>query len=241
MSKRLQVARGAKVSETSRALFEVQAGSRPSREPKRAHVATPRDRRGRPDRLPARDFRSALENQGVSRILISSGGGHVEPAIDMAREIRDRGLDVEVFGPCFSSCANYIFPAGRKKLISGLGMVGWHGNMRHLLYLHQTNARPITGEWLEEVTHLATLEAEFFKSINVNEFVCWFAKLPPYSVRNTYFLDVDDMSRFGLKDVSVRTDYALSNLSNHNSVGVENVRFVRVDWEALRVPTLTSP
>lgn len=189
----------------------------------------------------ADEFLSAIESHDVNRVLITSGGGHVEAAIRMATAIHKRGMDVEVFGPCFSSCANYIFPAGRNKSITGLGIVGWHGNIQHLLYLHRIGERPISGDWLNDVKRLAALEEAFFKTIGVDSFVCWVGKLPPYKVFNNYFLGADDMAKFGITNVTVRQDYALSDLHTHNAKGVENVRFIQVDWETLRRPSLESP
>jgi hypothetical protein len=187
------------------------------------------------------EFVRVIELHDVNRLLIASGGGHVAPAIRMARAIYDREMDVEVVGLCFSSCANYIFPAGRNKLITGLGVVGWHGNMQHLLYLHQIGEVPIEGAWLDEVTKLASLETDFFKTIGVDSFVCWFGKLPPYNVPNTYFLAPVDMAKFGIGNVAVRPDYALTDLSMYNASGVENVRFVQVQWESLRRLPFESP
>ena len=72
----------------------------------------------------ADEFLRAVEQYDANRVLIASGGGHVAPALRMAKAIHQRGMDVEVFGLCFSSCANYIFPAGRNKSITSLGIVG---------------------------------------------------------------------------------------------------------------------
>jgi hypothetical protein len=40
------------------------------------------------------------------------------------------GLVVEIDVICFSSCADYIFPAGRARVIRADAFVGWHGNER---------------------------------------------------------------------------------------------------------------
>ena len=39
-------------------------------------------------------------------------------------------LVVEVDVICFSSCADYVFPAGRARVIRADAFVGWHGNER---------------------------------------------------------------------------------------------------------------
>lgn len=187
------------------------------------------------------EFVQAVEQHDAKRVLIASGGGHVAPALRMARVIHDRGMDVEVFGLCFSSCANYIFPAGKNKSITSLGIVGWHGNIQHLLHLHRTGKAPITGAFLEEVTTLTAQEAEFYKTIGVDPFVTWFGKLPPYNVRDTYFLAPNDMARFGIRDVAVRADYAQTDPAPYNAGGVEKVRFVEVQWDSLRLPESVAP
>lgn len=187
------------------------------------------------------EFIQVIELHNASRVLIASGGGHVAPAIRMAKAIFARGMDVEVFGQCFSSCANYVFPAGRNKSITGLGVVGWHGNMQHLLHLHHTGEAPMAGAFLDEVKTLASLEAEFFESIGVDSFVCWFGKIAPHHVPHMYFLSVTDMAKFGISNVSVRADYASTDLSIYNASGTEKVRFLAVDWDSLRHVPLGSP
>lgn len=186
--------------------------------------------RGNITEMTAREFKEALHKERISRILLASGGGYVEPSIEIAKEIWTRKLDVEVVGNCFSSCANYIFPAGANKTISGLGVVAWHGNMNHLLHLHDNGKKHLSVAALAEVRRLAILENEFFKGIGLDEYLCWFAKVEPYNVRNLYFLNPEDMAQFGLTGVNVRPGYANTDVSSHNSEGVENLRYVKVNW-----------
>ena len=42
--------------------------------------------------------------------------------------IFDHEIDVIVDEICFSSCANYIFTAGKNKIIEKDAIVGWHGS-----------------------------------------------------------------------------------------------------------------
>ncbi|MEF8729401.1 MAG: hypothetical protein V5B34_14495 [Accumulibacter sp.] len=66
----------------------------------------------------------------VTRLVISSGGGDTVAGRHVGRWVRDMGLVVEVDVICFSSCADYIFPAGRARVIRADAFVGWHGNER---------------------------------------------------------------------------------------------------------------
>ena len=66
----------------------------------------------------------------ITRLVISSGGGDTVAGRHVGRWVRDMGLVVEVDVICFPSCADYIFPAGRARVIRADAFVGWHGNER---------------------------------------------------------------------------------------------------------------
>lgn len=171
----------------------------------------------------AAEFLRLLRDPGVKRLVITSRGGSVAAALDMALAIHERGLDVEVPSACFSSCANYIFPAGLHKTLGGPGVVAWHGNIAHVLYLQQSGKASWTPEAIASARDLARREADFFRRIGVDGFVCWFAKIEPYNVQDFYYLSVDDMERFGIRGVMVR------EAPPGGSHAVEP-RAVRVDW-----------
>jgi ATP-dependent protease ClpP protease subunit len=60
-------------------------------------------------------------------VVIRSPGGPVSPAIIIGEAIMASQLDVVVDGQCLSSCANYIFPSGRFKVMPPDAKVAWHG------------------------------------------------------------------------------------------------------------------
>lgn len=66
----------------------------------------------------------------LTRLVISSGGGDTVAGRHVGRWVRDMALVVEVDVICFSSCADYVFPAGRARVIRADAFVGWHGNER---------------------------------------------------------------------------------------------------------------
>ncbi len=66
----------------------------------------------------------------VTRMVISSVGGETRNGREIGQWVHDMALIVEVDRVCFSSCANYIFPAGRARAIRANALVGWHGNER---------------------------------------------------------------------------------------------------------------
>jgi len=66
----------------------------------------------------------------VTRLVISSGGGDTVAGRHVGQWVRNMSLVVEVDVICFSSCADYVFPAGRARVIRADAFVGWHGNER---------------------------------------------------------------------------------------------------------------
>ena len=179
---------------------------------------------GRIDTATATRFLQLLDAPGVARVVITSPGGLVSPALDMADAIHARALAVEVPTACLSSCANYIFPAGRRKLLGWPGAVGWHGNMAHVLYLQQSGQAAWSQEQMAQARELARREAEFYRRIGLDGFVSWFGKLAPYSVEDFYSLSPQDMARFGIGDVRVGGAIPPSS---------PTVQPVRVDWATL--------
>jgi hypothetical protein len=162
---------------------------------------------GRIDAASAQAFQRLLEQDpAIRRLVIHSLGGLVAPALDVGEAVFRRGLDVEVDRACLSSCANYVFPAGRHKLLSGPAAVGWHGNMAHVLYRAQHGEEHWSDADLAQARALARREEAFYRRIGVDGFVCWFGKIPPYDVDEFYTLSPEDMARFGIRDVTVRAD-----------------------------------
>jgi hypothetical protein len=70
---------------------------------------------------------SQLEGH-LSTINVISQGGVTDAASEIGKFLFKNDVRVEVAGPCFSSCANYLFGFSRKRLILPSGLVGFHGN-----------------------------------------------------------------------------------------------------------------
>ena len=159
---------------------------------------------GRIDAPSVADFRRLLvADPAITRLVITSGGGQVVSALELADAVHERHMDIEVPVRCLSSCANYVFPAARHKRLGHPLAVGWHGNMAHVLYMQLTGEVSYPEEMMASARWLVQREREFYPRIGVDEFVCWFAKLAPYSVPAFYTLAPADMARFGITDVEV--------------------------------------
>lgn len=155
--------------------------------------------------------------QKIRKIIITSKGGDVQATIKIADWIYRNQINVEIDEYCLSSCANYIFPAGDRKIIRDGAIVAWHGNVKHLLRPENLNKKKLTikdKDWIEMILFN---EEAFFKRINVNELVCRIGKLEPYKAYNLYFLSVNDMKKFNIQNVKAPDNYIHTNLARFNS------------------------
>lgn len=160
----------------------------------------------------------------LTRLVISSGGGDTVEGRHVGRWVRDMALVVEVDVICFSSCADYIFPAGRARVIRADAWVGWHGNERQFDVLaartgvsvaDQLAAIPpadvaagpraaFVQEALRSFAVTQKDEAAFYASLGQNDAfaVCAVGdvleKRPGYAGQKGWGFSLADMARLGL-------------------------------------------
>ncbi len=160
----------------------------------------------------------------LTRLVISSGGGDTVEGRHVGRWVRDMALVVEVDVICFSSCADYVFPAGRARVIRADAFVGWHGNERQFDVLaartgvsvaDQLAAVPpadiapgpraaFVQEALRSIAVTRKDEAEFYASLGLNDAfaVCAVGdvleKRPGYAGQIGWGFSLADMARLGL-------------------------------------------
>lgn len=183
-------------------------------------------------------FFSSIKNRMIKKLRVNSSGGDVEAAIKLARWIYNNKVDIEVIEYCLSSCANYLFTAAFHKTILPGAIVAWHGNYHHLkqtgLWRDDIQTRmKRTGESrvqarthvLQQVNHLVKLEQSFFKEIGIDEKICWIGKIPPYNVKNYYFLSVSDMHRFGVRNVTLTKNYEKTNVKKF----IEHIVYLKLN------------
>jgi hypothetical protein len=75
--------------------------------------------------LAIKDF---LDN-GVTTIIINSGGGDGEAGLSIAEEMAKREINLIVDKYCISSCANYLFVTAKKKSLRPGAFLGFHGGL----------------------------------------------------------------------------------------------------------------
>lgn len=62
-------------------------------------------------------------------VVVRSSGGEVIAALAMAEAMVERTTTVVVQRSCFSSCANYLFLAGDRRVVMPEALLGYHGGL----------------------------------------------------------------------------------------------------------------
>lgn len=179
--------------------------------------------------------RSAIAEVGrrdVRRVVVTSRGGDVLSGLMFAEWIHSRGMDVEVRGICASSCANYVFAAGRRKTLAAGSLLIWHGGAFQQNFVAFAKAyeaalwRREMGQPEREDTKLLQAseryemvklqqarERDFYAAVNVDPALPSLGHLKP-EPHLPWTLTPGAMSEAGLRAVSVPPGYATSAYLN---------------------------
>ena len=171
-------------------------------------------------------LRKTGNDSQVTALLIESTGGEIVVGMDFGNWVANRNLDVVVDHACLSSCANYVFVAGRSKQILPGAIVAWHGSAKQpglLEQLHDIVAQQIDSSELPPrarqrelerarqanvryLTDAVNKQDQFFYRIGVDEYVTRVGN-DKYGVRGFFYLSVADMAVFGIDNVSAPDNY----------------------------------
>jgi ATP-dependent protease ClpP protease subunit len=110
----------------------------------------------------------ASTHPNIRRIVVDSDGGENEAALQLAHIVRDRGWDVVVKNKCLSACANYIFPAGRRKSVLPNSWIGIH-ETRRLFRRADGSIHPVSGNEIAEEMSSGNVEAESARAAHKRE------------------------------------------------------------------------
>lgn len=162
----------------------------------------------------------------ITRIVMNSGGGDTVAGRHIGRWVKSMGVVVEVDTICFSSCADYVFPAGRARVIRADAFVGWHGNERQFAVLAARRGVSLADElrkfapkelspeqqaaFVREVGETLEItqkdEADFYAQLGLNDAfaVCAVGdeleKRFGFTGRKGWGFSIDDMALLGLTD-----------------------------------------
>ncbi len=136
-------------------------------------------------------------------MAIDSRGGDVDAALRLAQVIHARGLSLVVTGLCASSCANYLFPAARQKVIAAGASVGWHGSpaSEHIDGLEQMTADQLAAFHTMQQA-LVLREQQLYATLGVDpRMLCAGDRTIERAGALGWTMPLRAMARFGVRDV----------------------------------------
>jgi len=189
------------------------------------------------------------DHPSLTVLAIASGGGDIEAGMKLGDLVLARAMDVRVFQFCGSSCANYVFVSGRRKIIEPGAVVMWHGsplrpeNIAVNATVVDTAGKSTTthyeGEALLEYLKRPNIapgiesdrqrQLEFFERRKVDGRVTVHGHEIGCQCQWTFTLD--DMQRFGIKDVQPDSSYPWPA-----SLEAENTTLLRIEHAAAEDP-----
>lgn len=166
--------------------------------------------------------------EDLTEFSVASQGGEILASIRLAKWIKSKNLDVRVRAMCFSACANYLFVAGKAKIIEDGAFVGWHGDAEQKdfreivkLYTKLLKKRESGGQLTRaEIIHLKKhkihfgglmkaqrAQAEFYRSVGVNPLVGRFGQEPVNYPSDGWTFTVRAMKLLGIQNVTAHRNY----------------------------------
>lgn len=151
-------------------------------------------------------------------LLISSQGGSIEAAMDMAEWLIKNEIHVEVGSICASSCANYVFPAGHTKRLTRESILFWHGSAWQKSFDKFTD--PNSEEYTPIIAELRQREVKLFSSIGVDHIIAVYGQGKRVGVRAWL--------RYLFRGVQLQGfDYSLEDL---NRMGIDDIILLDEEW-----------
>ncbi|KAB2823607.1 hypothetical protein [Aliivibrio finisterrensis] len=169
---------------------------------------------------------SLYKNNGQIKTLeIKSYGGEINLGMDLGEFVYKNNLTVEVNDYCFSSCANYVFPSGKRKVISNRAVIGFHGGAssnefdysefeKELASLSTQQREETLNEMTKYMEKSTKREADFYSMMGVDQRITTLGQSAAFSL-----FDGEDYDGWY---------YSISAL---NKLGVDNVFVIDPPWE----------
>lgn len=104
----------------------------------------------------AADLLTLLESSHLNTLVVTSGGGDVMPAIDIAHYLHKHKINLVIDTLCFSSCANYLLPAANTVTVGPGAILGWHGGAESDYNRWDSKLKEFVTQWRTEERNLYT-------------------------------------------------------------------------------------
>lgn len=143
----------------------------------------------------------------IEWLEIESPGGDVMWGLDLGELVLEHELNVSVINTgCHSTCANYVFTAGRRKVIEEGSVVTWHGSALQRHWRVSTRIRrTMMPSHRQNFLEWKRRQKEFFERIGVDARITIVGQ--DLKCECIWALSANDMTRFGLDQVEVPKNY----------------------------------
>ena len=161
-------------------------------------------------------FRLYMENPEVDLIDINSKGGEATTGLNLGEFIFRNNLSVRVNSYCMSSCANYVFTAGKVKYINSNSIIAFHGGAMGETIMSDIVLENFTGTEKNNLIkntrlykeNLVIRETEFFETLNINQEITMLGKDEKYqsyweSGYTGWHYSVGALNSLGVKNIKV--------------------------------------
>lgn len=117
--------------------------------------------------------------KSINKLILNSRGGETYAALQIANKLLGQIELVEIYNICASSCANYLFVLGEKKVINQDSLVGYHGNvtatmenrsaLRNQMYSQGLSENQIDNLFKNYFEPQVELEREFYSKLGISQ------------------------------------------------------------------------
>jgi len=163
---------------------------------------------------------ASTSDERPQRLVITSEGGPIRAGMELGEWVFDEGLDVYVPEYCVSSCANYVFPAGKQKFLDNTAMLFWHGgalqerrgdeplcdNYRRLSPNVECDEQKLRERLDRQMAELRIIETAFFSKIQVNQQITVLGQFAEFECQDGHmgwYYSIPDMEKLGVRDIVV--------------------------------------
>lgn len=176
----------------------------------------------------------------VRVLVVKSGGGDTFSGVRMGLDIHRRGLKVVVDTIAGSSAANYLFLAGKEKVIQN-GFVGFHGNVRAgfnqrfggrydalCRFLEETNP-PGTVDCQTAIRRneeMLRLEEQFLKEVGVPQTFFDLTQEAGKGLRP----ELDEKFAFLLPSPSTMKKFSITNVTGEQNISIAERHLKVIYW-----------
>ena len=159
-------------------------------------------------------------------LSIRSPGGNTDVGMELGSWVRQKGLTVKVLEVCFSSCANYVFTAAEKKIVSNFAVVGYHGGLSSQVFnldseteaalaaLPAGEGEKARAQLMSSAMNLAASKVErertFFDAMGVQQRITTLGQAERYRKLQAsdermlgWYYDVEDFEKLGVSNITV--------------------------------------